>query len=152
MADTQPTKYKWYQNMFLIVIGVVIVFAAAAWGSSLFSQYKSIDVTGTFSLEDVSYGKKGDSCDGYDGVDSYRDIIQGAQVTVSNNDANSIIATSSLGEGKVDDSGNCVFSFKVNNVPYSNVYQFQVSHRGQVIYSRQKISDQNFNVDMTLGK
>ena len=146
-----------------IVAIIIIVALASGLGWVLIKQHKAQptnssssssssntnNVTGTLSLKDTSFVNmtSGDACEGSGG---YSDITQGAQVVASDN-ANTILAVSSLSAGVADGSGNCVFSFTINNVPYSAFYQFQVSHRGQLAYSYQQLSSNNFAISTTLG-
>jgi hypothetical protein len=125
---------------------------AASSNSSTASSSAPTTVSGSLSLHDpdsFSGLSSGTACEGSNG---YNDITQGAQVTVSDN-SGSILAVSSSGmsAGTADGSGNCVFSFTIDNVPYSQFYQFQVSHRGQLAYSYQQLSSDNFQIATTLG-
>lgn len=138
----------------VIFVGWILISRhRAALSNSLGSLTNSTNtITGTMSLKDSAFGglTSGTACTGSDAGSGYGDINQGAQVTVSNN-SGSILALSSLDAGSADGSGNCVFNFTVQSVPYSSFYQIEVTHRGNVDYSYQQLSSQGFSMGMTLG-
>jgi hypothetical protein len=145
MPKQEEAKPKWYQNRLLIVIAITLFFLIALWFTS---SVAPVTVNGTMTLSDGYFGSKGSPCDGSGG---YSDIIEGAQVTVSNESTSSVVAVSNLSPGKVNDDGDCEFSFKINDVPNSSVYQIEVSHRGKLVYSRKQLEENKYQVELTLG-
>jgi len=151
---------KWYTNKFrmaLIGIATFVIIGVSAAGIILFlEQHKSIDISSTVTLNgkltsqwglDDAVAGVGFTCSGRGG---YSDMKEGATVTVTD-DSGRIIKVSELSTGVYGSSSSCVFKFKAEKVPYSEVYQIEVSHRGKVVYSRQAIIDANYTVNMTLG-
>lgn len=143
---------------------VIYVIAAITWGiiiglaagkstnstTGSNSSSSTHDITGSLSLHDTttfSSMQNGDACEGSGG---YSDITQGAQAVASDSNG-TVLALSQLNAGQADGNGNCVFSFTIPSVPYSNFYKFQVSHRGELDYSYQQISANNFSISTTLG-
>lgn len=132
-------------------VGLVLLFTHHTLSATNLSGGNgSNTVTGTLSLhDDQLFGadQSGSACQGSGGYD---DIAEGAQVVASDG-SGKVLAVSQLDAGKADGSGSCVFSFTINNVPYSNFYQLEVSHRGELDYSYQQLSASNFNIATTLG-
>lgn len=86
----------------------------------------------------------------------YSDIQEGAQVVVRDGEG-STLATSSLEEGRAYGTqseafqGPCVFSFEVRDVPESDFYTIEVSHRGEITYSREELESAGWTAELTLG-
>ena len=60
------------------------------------------------------------------------------------------IATGELGFGTSGDS-ECSFPIEVNDVPNSKYYRIEVSHRGELTYSKEELESRNWNVSFSLG-
>jgi len=106
---------------------------------------------GTLTLTSSSgVSHSGTSCQGTAGYD---DLTQGAPVTVKNENG-SIIATSSLDAGVADSTYPtvvCHFSFTVENLPDAKFYAIEISHRGEVTYSKDQLSGNGWKADATIG-
>jgi hypothetical protein len=96
-----------------LVIGGVVLLAAAAIGASLVLQAGKMTVTGTLTIPARSAGGvDGDACSGHDDLN---DIDQGTEVQIT--DAGSAtIALTALHAGRLV-GGGCVFAWTANNVP-----------------------------------
>jgi len=145
MAKNKTTK--WYENRYLVIFiiigGLFVVFSIG----NFFKENGNINIAGTFTLYANSYDEN-KPCEGDGG---YSDINQGAKVTVRNGEGD-ILTVSDLGEGLADEFGaDCVFNFNLNDVPNSKVYQFEVSHRGEVVYSKQQLAEKDFKINLSLG-
>lgn len=109
------------------------------------------NITGSLSLHDpTSFANlsNGDACEGSGG---YSDIKQGAQ-TVASDSHGTVLALSQLDAGQADGAaGDCKFGFTIDSVPYSDFYKFQISHRGELDYSYQELSTNDFSISTTLG-
>jgi hypothetical protein len=148
-AVEAPTPRRRGRKIALIVGGVLTAFVlvggiASAMGGGTSSTHK---VTGTMAVWDAdSYVDSGDcfTSSGYD------DIHEGTQVTVSDH-SGKVIAITELDDsfGK-DGDGLCMWSFKVD-VPSSDFYKFEVSHRGVLVYSASEMDENKWEVDFTLG-
>jgi hypothetical protein len=86
--------------------------------------------------------------------DGYDDISIGAQVNVRSS-TGEVLAVGSLAEGVCRQDpeyailGDCEFTFAVPNVPSdSDLYLIEVSHRGELTYTREKLNDP---IKLTLG-
>jgi hypothetical protein len=102
------------------------------------------DLTGTLTLDDQGAWpalQVGADCEGQGG---FSDITEGAQVVVTN-EAQDIIATGSLGPGRIVTTGTigsasllrvCVFDIAVPDVPDAEFYTVEVSPPGAFNYSR----------------
>lgn len=108
-------------------------------------------LTGSLELQDPdgwTYGAGDNDCFGDGG---YSDIDEGADVTVKNQDG-SIIATGRLEAGRITNQGvNCTFNFSVAGIPDATFYSVEVSHRGELRYSKAELEQQNWTVTFTLG-
>lgn len=112
------------------------------------AQDSSHTVRGTMELvdKDASW-VPGSSCEGSGGYD---DIGSGTQVVVK--DAkDEIIATGSLGPGTATTAIQCEFAFEIKDVPESDFYSIEVSHRGAITYSLEKMNLSDWEVGLTLG-
>jgi hypothetical protein len=90
------------------------------------------------------------SSNGCYGTGGYADISAGAAVTVSD-ESGKILGTSQLEAGKTSGQASCVFAFKVTGLPDANFYRVEVSHRGQVVYSKSDLDKSGWKVDLSLG-
>jgi hypothetical protein len=101
-------------------------------------------ITGEFALFDSELGS---DCQGSGG---YSDIGPGASVTVRN-EKGETIGTSNLGSGEHISGFGCTYDFTVDGVPNAKFYRIEVSHRGEVEYSRAEIEAADWNVNLSLG-
>jgi hypothetical protein len=93
---------------------------------------------------------QGRACSGSGG---YSDIRSGAQVTVSDGNGK-LLATTALTDGKITASnsvnGDCMFEFIIK-VPDADFYAVEVSHRGQLKYSKNDLEDRGWLLFASLG-
>jgi hypothetical protein len=80
----------------------------------------------------------------------YSDIQPGAMVVIKNQDGK-ILATGHLDAGKVVNLGRCDFAFLIQDVPDADFYLIEVSHRGEVTYSKKDLEGQGWKISLTLG-
>jgi hypothetical protein len=107
----------------------------------------SVTITESLDLDtETVLELDGGSCTGTGGYD---DLEQGAEVVVTD-EANKIIGTSSLGEGRISGS-DCIFRFVVSNLPRAKFYGVEVSHRGKVTNSYDELVTQRWTVDLSIG-
>ncbi len=125
----------------------MVTLSFVALSNFISNSIKPIAVQGTFTLKDSFSGDEGEYCAGNGGYD---DISSSTQVTVSNGEGN-IVAVGNLGSGSVDDIGNCLYKFTISNIPRSKVYQFEVSHRGKVVFSHDQLVADDYEVELQLG-
>lgn len=108
---------------------------------------RTMNVAGNITLTttDVYYltGTLGEECYG---TSQWRDMVKGAQVTVSDG-AGTVLATGKLQQGRWYDS--CVFSFTVTEVPEHPVLQVEVAGHGKVAFELDQVK--NGGVKLTLG-
>lgn len=144
-GDKQLKGYKVTANHIGIALIVMIFLAIAA--VFIYSSINSkVTITGTLALSDSSLSfEDGESCWGSGGYD---DIHDGTQVTVKDG-SNDVIGASALKNSTMR-SGNCEFEYSVE-VPRANIYQVEVSHRGELTYSHEDLEAQEYNVTATLG-
>lgn len=151
-----------------IVVGAVLVLALGACGGATkvtLSGSRPLLVptttapsghmiNGTLELNDDvdTWAATGGPCSGTDDTNGgFDDIVPGAQVTVTNQ-AQTIVATGTLGAGTVETLySTCEFVFTVPDVPTEQFYTVTVSHRGGVTYSEAQMTAQAWDVGMTLG-
>ena len=111
-------------------------------------------LTGSLTLTKGTW-EVGERCVGDDG---YSDIRQGAQVVIRGPDG-TIVATGRLRNGEaisVSIAGlslapDCEFPFSVASVPDEDFYSIEVSHRGEITYSRDDLEALNWELDLSLG-
>lgn len=109
-------------------------------------------LSGSLTLAGPGFGLTKRECHGYDLGGGYDDIDRGAQVRVRNGDGKTI-AVGSLGRG-VQTSGelaDCRFPFSVKVPDDEDFYSIEVSHRGELTYSRKKLDKMHWKVALTLG-
>lgn len=106
-------------------------------------------LSGTLVLADFD-GWEETGATGCTGTGGYSDISEGAAVTVKDQDGR-IIATSSLGKSHAT-STTCEFQFVITPLPRADFYSIEVSHRGEVTYSKADLQAQDWTVALTLGK
>jgi hypothetical protein len=117
------------------VIGVIVALSLAGGGHT---------IAGTFSLFDSEVSE---SCQGSGG---YEDIRPGADVTIRN-ETGATIATGALGSGEYASGFGCDYDFSVEGVPDAAFYRIEVSHRGEVEYSKSEMEQQDWTVQLSLG-
>lgn len=88
------------------------------------------------------------------GVGGYSDLDIGTPVVVKNG-TGAVIATGSVGGGDVLLNGAtkiiCVFPFEVKDVPDSDFYVIEVSHRGGLTFSKSDLEASGWKADFSIG-
>jgi hypothetical protein len=133
--------------LFIAVVGVVIVVGAIALTLIMRGGSSSHTINGTLTLTDSDFNwSVGKACTGSGG---YSDISEGADVTVKN-ESGRIIANATL-EAGTGAAGPCLFPFHVKGVPDAKFYAIEISHRGELRYSKDELAKQNWIVLPSLG-
>jgi hypothetical protein len=122
------------------------------------SQKKSKDVQGYAiqgNLTLIDSDIRGNSRNCY-GSGGYDDIQSNMPVTVYDA-AGKIIAVGNTGSGHQPTdseyaSVQCVFEFKVDNIPKSDFYSIEVGRRGKLNYSFNEIQAKKWNVEFSLSR
>jgi hypothetical protein len=124
----------------LVVIGIAVLLIV---GAVLFFRGGGHTITGTMTLisSDLS-----DSCQGSGGYD---DIGPGTAVTVRNGEGETI-GTGRLGEGTLHGVIGCTYPFEID-VPDEDFYRVEVSHRGELEFSKDEMEQNDWTVDASLG-
>lgn len=109
-------------------------------------------LSGSFTLQDGAFGKKGEPCSGNEGYD---DIQAGAQVRIRNGN-NKTLGVGSLGTGRNVPTGvagfmYCKFPFSVKVSDGEDFYSIEVSHRGEITYPKKKLEKLHWRVALSLG-
>jgi hypothetical protein len=86
-----------------------------------------------------------------EGDGGYNDIHSRTQVVVRD-EAGTLLATSTLGNGELVRSGQCEFEFELPSLPRANFYVFEVGRRGELAYSLQEMENLNWTFGGTLGR
>jgi hypothetical protein len=132
------------------IVLMVVAASFAAWSLLAHASAGRQTVTGTLSLTDSDSDYQnyplGHYCSGENGYD---DIADGTEVQIANQ-AGTILATGVLrgGTGNLD---SCDFTFSVPGVPTASFYQIEVSHRGNVTFSKAQLERNHWEADLTLG-
>jgi hypothetical protein len=115
----------------------------------------SFRLSGTITVKaDELASERTDGGDCYTS-DGYDDIREGAQLTVKD-ETGTVIAIGLLDPGHVGEMNvahttalKCIFGFSADNVPEGKAfYIVEISHRGEMKYSRAQLSD---SIALTLG-
>ena len=135
-----------------VIVLVVVGIAGAAWALLSQATERTYTIKGNmtlFDLDDFRGYKAGDSCSGSGG---YRDIREGATVTVKD-EAGTLVGSGSLGPGRISDESLrlCVFPIEVKGVKDANFFQVEVSHRGGLSYSKADMERNDWTIHSSLG-
>ncbi len=149
---SEPASGKGRRNALVVIAVLVVAGVAIAGVASRAASHATHTVKGTFELHDSSpysdnYWTSGGSCEGSGG---YSDIQEGATVNVLNQDG-TVIATGALGSGTAVTRSECDFPINVDNVPDATFYKIEVTHRGQLTFSKSEMESNDWTVHPTLG-
>ncbi|MBC3194845.1 hypothetical protein H7X46_27720 [Pseudonocardia sp. C8] len=116
----------------LVVLGVL-----ASFGANTTMTGRITVATGTSALSSSysSYGSNGGRCVTYRGYD---DIAEGVSVTVRDS-GGAIAGVGHLGAGRPEPYG-CTFPFTVADLPSSEFYTVEISHRGEVTFTADDVA------------
>jgi hypothetical protein len=156
---TIATALRFMRAVGAILVAVAIVLVSAPAGAA--SNHK---IKGTITLGGTVVTLTGDktidiraNLEGSDiaslkgecvGSNGYSDLQAGAPVVVKN-DKGRTIATSSLDAG-VPGTRQCVFGFTAK-VPDATFYVIEVTHRGEVTYSRKQLEKRKWRLALSLS-
>jgi hypothetical protein len=90
------------------------------------------------------------SASGCSGKDGYSDLAPGAPVTVKD-ESGKLIGTGSLDAGKAGQGVRCTWKFSIDNLPDAKFYQVEVSHRGELNFSKADLDKAGWKVFATVG-
>lgn len=121
----------------LLIAAVVVVLVVSGGGGQT--------ITGSISLFDPDVGS---DCTGSSGYD---DIRSGASITIRN-ETGETLATGNLGAGEFFDGVGCDYPFTVEDVPDADFYRIEVTHRGEVEFSRAEMEQNDWEASLSLGE
>lgn len=125
----------------IVFVGLIVAVAAVTF----LGKTTNRTVTGTFTL----YGSDISTTGGCHGINGYDDIREGGNVTLKDGDGK-ILATSSLTSPSYT-PGACEFDVVLDDVPDSDFYEFTVTHRGGLTYSRDDLAAQDWEISASIG-
>lgn len=145
----RPARRRQRLKVALIAVWSVVLLAGAIGGYLALRPSPAITISGSLALvapaaTEYEWERNPPRCSGTGG---FSDITEGAAVTVKDA-SGKVVAVGRLGVGTpggVEEIGSikaaaqCAFVFQVPNVPGSDFYGVEVSHRGQITYSRQQV-------------
>lgn len=143
----------------LIVGGIVLAVAVLAGGFVVATRTgnnpivpTTHTITGTMKLTDSDLG--GSASGACYGTGGYSDIRSGGQVLVKDA-SNKLIAQGVLGSGS-HPAGKysnvvCELPFTVRDVPDTDFYLIEVSHRGEISHTKQELEATGWTIGFTLG-
>lgn len=106
------------------------------------------ELTVSLDLKDPGTWVEGElECAGEGGYD---DIQEASQVVVRDG-AGAVLATADLGIGLHILPDTCSFITKIPDVPLVPFYAVEISHRGELVYSRAEMEAKGWSVHLTLG-
>lgn len=111
------------------------------------------DITGTMTLRDDEsiYHATAQAKGLCLGMRGYDDLQTGAPVVVRDG-TGATIATGSLGVGISDQAaGKCIWPVEVYDVPESDFYEIEVTHRGGLTYSAAEMERMDWTVELSIG-
>jgi len=125
-------------------------FAAAACGGAAVAPSPSPTapthiVSGTLTFIGDTVGQS--DCHG---VGGYADMIGGTDILVLDG-ANATIGKADLSEGTGFEDG-CMFTFRAEGVPDEPFYTFRIGDRDAPTYSNAEMVEQNWDVELSVGK
>lgn len=100
---------------------------------------------GTSGFDDTNFTSTDGNCNGTGG---YTDLAAGTSITVYDN-TGAVISVGNLSAGS-DTGDACIFAWSIPNVPKSNFYKVEISHRGQLTYSYAQAT--SGELDSSIGK
>lgn len=133
----------------VLLVAVIAVLIALGMLASNANSTTTISgamtvVSNTSGATYPSTGSSAGTCTTYGGYD---DIVEGVSVTIR--DATGAIAGVGRLETGQGGSYGCVFPFTVDDVPASEFYTVEISHRGQVTFTADDV--RNDGVKLSLG-
>ena len=140
-APQQKRRDPWPRVAGLVCAIVVLIFILVAVSPGKTEITGDVSVLGNTSASTYSTGG---TCSTYGG---YSDITAGTSVTVRDA-SDSIVGIGSLSAGS-SNSGSCVFTFSVPDVPDSSFYSIEVSKRGALTYSAEDVETGNIHQSLT---
>jgi hypothetical protein len=135
-----------------VLAGLVIVGAVVAWRSHASGGKKAPPPAAVPATHDLS-GQLTvpNRCESLSDS-GYSDISQGTPVVVTDQTGKTIgEGLLEAGSAPLADSFECQFDFSVSSLPRAQVYNIQVSHRGQLGYTYAQMVDNTWFVKLTLG-
>jgi hypothetical protein len=139
------------KTAYLIGLGLVAALLGLIGIASIVSATSGSSektLTGSVEVALDSYSSSGSFCTGQGG---YSDQRAGVKVAVLDTNGKTV-ATSTLGNGKVDYSGyTCVFDFKVPDVPKSSDYSVEIGTRSGPDYTYADLESEGWDITLTLG-
>jgi hypothetical protein len=143
-ATTAPLPRWVYAVVLTAVVFHIVV------GVALFRlQRTDHRITGTMALVNSGFITRADG-QGCEGTSGYDDIDQGTQVTVTDGGGKTL-GVGALGIGR-SESEICTFEFSIPNVADADFYKIEVSHRGELSYSKQELAAKGWRVEVALGQ
>lgn len=106
-------------------------------------------IGGTFVLRGLNGDDFSSSSGMCFGLGGYQDIQPGAQVVVKDQTGD-IVAVSTLEPDPTAPAGTCQFVFFVD-VPDAKFYSISVTHRGELVFSKQQLEANGWLVELSLG-
>lgn len=129
------------------LIAVALAVLAASVYSVRPSPNRNPTVSGTLTLFQAELVMDGESCHG---TGEYEDLAPGGQVTVRNQD-DETIAVAELQRSAWLGPEACRFPFSIPDLPRASVYVFAVNDRDQVEYTRRQLEEAGWRVFMVTG-
>lgn len=132
-----------------LAVGVIVyLIVGAASGQPAPTLGGQPVITGTFTLTDadVLYNPSHETCTGTGG---YGDIAVGTDVVVRDG-TGTIVGAGRLAWSPASAIGSCVFTFAVP-VKDTDFYSIEVSHRGDLTYSKADLAARGWAVAASLG-
>lgn len=123
------------------------IFTASCGGTARHAITGHMTLSGLDVLNGTPGLKVGADCYGAGGYD---DIHEGTSVSVANQDGK-IIATGQLGAGSIVAFHTCSLPFTVKDVPDAKFFKVTISHRGELVYSKDELSGKGWVVEASLG-
>jgi hypothetical protein len=114
------------------------------------SMMGAIEVRATAYYSDSPVIPSGDTGCIMDPTSGYGDINTGTSVVVRDADSGAVIADGIILFGRLVSSDVCSFSFFLT-VPDRDYYSIEVSHRGEVVFSKRTIEATNWQPKLTIG-
>lgn len=139
MTDTLASLMPAKKRTWILPVTIAAVLLVVAGVGAYFLWPRSLDITGRLVLFDKTYGTLNSDCTGSEASGGYKDLAEGAEVTVTD-PTGAAVGLGHLGAGKQAHAGECDWPFTVTAPAGKGIYGVTVAHRNGAKFSEADLS------------